>query len=520
MNHRSVFIHRLLVAAVAATMTASTALADHRANEEAAHVSRVERFESAKHIILFIGDGMQLEHEIAASRYLYGEDAGLSFHALPYQGNVSTWDVTTYNKWAEALGRAAYDPTAIVPSVGYDPTRGGELPYPLQTEIDDEYFIPADGSKPFATDSASAATAWATGHKTEDGNIAWLPGDPVDGSLRTIAELLRDQKGFAIGVVSTVPFTHATPAAHVSHNVNRNDYFGIGAEILEVVKPEVVIGGGYPGPEGTNGFRYLSEATYEAVKADAEYLVVERQAGVDGSVSVLEAADLAAADGRKLFGLYGGPGGNFDSPVPYDLPGTPLIEESSDENPLLKDATLAALKVLSQDGDGFFVVIEQGDIDWANHANDFARMVGTIWDLHEAVQTAIDYVNRPGDGMDWGNTLLLVMSDHSNSYMRLNPAMPLGAGDLPTQLIATYPDGEVSYSTRKHTNELARIYAQGAGAWRLKAAEGDWYPCTRIIDNTQLFHVMAAASGADQDSALALAKRVKRRCQDTLPGRR
>jgi len=54
----------------------------------------------AKYIILMIGDGMNIEHEIAASRYLYGKDFKLSFHKLPYQANVATWDVTTYNYWS------------------------------------------------------------------------------------------------------------------------------------------------------------------------------------------------------------------------------------------------------------------------------------------------------------------------------------------------------------------------------------------------------------------------------------
>ena len=65
--------------------------------------------------------------------------------------------------------------------------------------------------------------------------------------MKTIAELLREKKGYAIGVVSTVPFTHATPAAHVSHNKSRDNYTAIGTEILTAVKPEVVIGGGHPG---------------------------------------------------------------------------------------------------------------------------------------------------------------------------------------------------------------------------------------------------------------------------------
>ena len=63
-----------------------------------------------KHVILFIGDGMQLEHEVATSRYLYGMNNALSFHKLPYEANVSTWDVTTYNSFAAILGVPAYDP--------------------------------------------------------------------------------------------------------------------------------------------------------------------------------------------------------------------------------------------------------------------------------------------------------------------------------------------------------------------------------------------------------------------------
>jgi alkaline phosphatase len=138
----------------------------------------------AKYIILFIGDGMNIEHEIATSRYLYGVDLGLTFHQLPYQGNVATWDVDTYNFWSPE----DYDPEAINPYYGYDPSIGGELPYPLGPELPGAEDYHTDK----ATDSASAATAWATGYKTDAGNIAWLSGAPPDGALTTIAELLRE----------------------------------------------------------------------------------------------------------------------------------------------------------------------------------------------------------------------------------------------------------------------------------------------------------------------------------------
>jgi len=448
--------------------------------------------QQVKHIILFIGDGMQLEAEIGASRYLFGEDFALSFHKLPYQGVVATWDVTTYNKHAQAERKPAYDPSAIVPSLGYDPLRGGLLPFPLQSSgFDSAYLLAA------ATDSASAATAWATGYKTDDGNISWLPGDPPNGALPTIAEILRRERGFSIGVASTVPFSHATPAAHVSHNTSRENYHAISEEIVLRTQPDVVIGGGY------HSSTYVSETAYKYLTANAgsPYVFVERAAGVDGARSLAGAAALAVSQGKKLFGLYGDPArGNFESPAPRNSPGNPQIERGSIENPLLKDVVASALQVLGRNKRGFFVMFEQGDIDWAAHANDYQRIVGTVWDLHEAVLAAQAFVDRPGDDIDWSNTLLIVTADHANSFLRLEKQ--LGKGQLPEQHGKQYPNGEVSFRSGSHTNELVRLYARGAEVEKFRKLEGAWYPCTRIIDNTQLFHLMAEVAGAPQRAAL------------------
>jgi alkaline phosphatase len=481
-----------------------------------------KRHEGAKHIILFIGDGMNIEHEIATSRYLYGRDFNLVFHRFPYQANVATWDVDTYKYWSGGV----YDPDNIIPNFGYDPIKGGKLPYPLGPEL--------SGAQAYhtakATDSAAAATAWATGYKTDAGNLAWLPEDPNtggnrnnDGSLKTIAELLRELKGYAIGVVSTVPFTHATPAAQVSHNKSRQCYQinsqpecerGIDEEILTEVKPEVVVGGGHPGYDSAPSFNFISDSVYRAFRngdGSNEYIFVERAAGVDGGLALLQAAQQAVVQSKKLFGLFGKKEfGNFESPEPNNLPGTPLVSPVTRENPTLAEASLAALKVLSRNKNGFFVMIEQGDIDWANHANDFQRMVGTIKDLHDAVQAIVDYVDQPGDDMDWTNTLLIVTADHSNSYMR-NKAN-LGAGALPEQIgigcgydgsACTYPGDEVTYGSTSHTNELCRLYAIGAATVNFRKYEGDWYPCTRIIDNTQIFHMILEAAGVPRDASSA-----------------
>jgi len=129
--------------------------------------------------------------------------------------------------------------------------------------------------------------------------VAWKTGDPDNGQLRTIAEMYRYQKNAAIGVVSTVPFTHATPATFVSHNKSRNNYKDIGYEIINVVKPEVVIGGGHPNWSTS----YMDANDYTLLKSSSEYVLAERLAGVDGNSTIAAKASEAVANGKKLFGL-------------------------------------------------------------------------------------------------------------------------------------------------------------------------------------------------------------------------
>jgi len=433
----------------------------------------------AEHVILFIGDGMQMEHEVAASRYLYGTDLGLSWHGFPVNAYVATWDVTTYDAYASDAGKAPFDDTGFDPLLGYDPAsgRGGAAPFPLSLEGTAYYFLRA------ATDSAAAATAMSTGFKTDAGNIAWKRGDPAGGALSTIAEILRARRGSAIGVVTTVPFDHATPACFVSHNVSRGNSLAIADEITGAVRPDVVIGGGHPGwfPG------YFTADRLAALKADAGYVVVERVAGQDGGAS-LRAAASALPEGRKLFGLFGGAAsGDFEPPVPRNDPGNPGFATVG-ENPSLADMVDAALAVLDRNPNGFFLMAEEGDIDHSNHANDYAMMIGTMWGLDQAVKAALAFVERPGDGMTWENTLLVVTADHGNSLMRLSAQNVLGAGALPAQA-----GGEVTYGTTGHTNELVTLSAKGAGAALFSDRAGREYPGTAIIDNTDVFLVLEAA---------------------------
>lgn len=489
------------------------------------------RAPAAKNVILFIGDGMSAQTEAAAGRYLTGKDDGLVWHAFTAKAFVATWDVNSYNAAARAARRPAFSLGSFAPPLGYDVKEMGPSPR-----------LPGDPRGPFppgpATDSASAATAIATGFKTDSGNIAWLPGDPPDGALTTIAEEYRSARGAAIGVVSTVPFNHATPAAFVSHNPSRSAYYtglkgnkglGLADEIILRTKPDVVIGGGHPlvdNPDLNPKRGYISEALLRALRESPDYVFVERTPGGDGGRAVIEGAGAAAAAGKKLFGLFGGKGGNFEVARVEDAPGRPLVTPGSEENPTLAEATRAALELLGRDPDGFFLAVEQGDIDWTNHDNDLRGSVGCVADLDGAVREALAFVDRPGDAVDWTNTVLLVTADHATGGLFLSAAKRLDRGDLPRQdprvaepeagpragsdrgigangaVIKTpaysspfiYPDGEIAYLTAGHTNELVNLAVTGSAARTFLKYRGSWYPGL-ILDNTQVNAALREALG-------------------------
>lgn len=463
-------------------------------------------------MILVVGDGMQLEHERAASNYLFGTpDGALAHQKFPYRGAASTWDVTTYDRYAFAASSTG----GFDARLGYDPARGGTLPYRQDTTGQTAYFgteLPDGKGRTAAcpaADSASAATSLATGVKTDAGNISWRSGDLDDGRLTTIAEMARSQKRASIGVVSTVPFSHATPAAFVSHNRSRENYQAIAREIVTVTRPDVVIGGGSPrfndpaGIAGPSSFQYVDAPGYANLRSSTEYVLVERTAGVDGGEALLSRAEEAVASGKKLFGLFGGEGGNFEFAVPAR--GQAQVARGSIENPTLADASRAALRVLSRNGNGFFLLVEQGDIDWANHDDDHASMVGGIWDLNEAVKAIEAFIDQPGDDLTWENTLLVVTSDHANGFMRLKKDLAKGQLPAQTQRGAAfhYDPTEVTYGFTgaghdSHTNELVTVSARGAGTGLFRRYEGLWYPGTTIIDNTHIHEVMMTSMGLDR----------------------
>jgi len=459
-----------------------------------------------KHIIIFIGDGMSLSSETAASRYMFGNDSGLVWNSFPVQTFVSTWDIDTYNLYAKKSGSDKYDPEKFYPLTGYDPSKGGDKPYPICKKDNSAYFLTpltdftTGCSSVPATDSASSATAIFTGQKTDSGNISWASGDHADGVLETIAEKMRRQKKASIGAVTTVPFSHATPAAFLCHNTDRGNYTkddknidSIARQIIINTKPDVVIGGGHP---LFCANKYITDELYSFLLNSEEYIFVQTIQGENASVALLDRAKEAVLKRKKLFGLFGeNTDGSIGQFVPQPL--SPSIAKKSKLSPSLKDSVIAALTVLSSDPDGFILMAEQGDIDWANHNNDFQWMIGSVLSLNEAVKATVDFVDKPGDNIDWTNTLIIVTADHANGYLRFGK-IPLKQGELPIRVKSSdsfvYTESEIKYYLHDHTNEPVGLYAIGYGADLIREYEGLWYKNTAIIDNTHIFRILKKAA--------------------------
>ena len=414
-----------------------------------------------KNIILFVCDGMDWDSARAASiyknqrvTYSKGQGRGLAF--LDYKAPRSTFGYMVTSPYAK---KAQFDVNSQVvssvsePSGGYSSSLGGKTPW--SRPADPGYLLGKSASKGHAvTDSAASATSMTTGIKTFNGSINF---DPDGKQLKTIAHQLQED-GFAIGVVSSVPFCHATPGATYAHNVNRNDYQDISRDMLGLRSAshrkdplpgvDVLIGGGWGERHGDDkqkqgnnyaaGNKYLADADLKEIDVDngGKYFVVQRHRGENGSQLLADAALLAATDGNRLFGFFGVKGGhlpfqtadgNFD-PTRGVSRADRYTKSDLNENPTLADMSLAALEVLesrkqSEVNKGFWLMIESGDIDWANHNNNIDDAIGAVLSADEAFSKVVEWVE---DNSNWDDTALILTSDHGHMMVLENPKSLIG----------------------------------------------------------------------------------------------
>ena len=247
--------------------------------------------------------------------------------------------------------------------------------------------------------------------------------DNFNRPCKNIVEKFQE-KGKKTGVVTSVQFSHATPSAFVAHNVNRKNYWAIAEEMIRVVQPDVIMGGGHPGFDGhgspvTPQYKYVSLEDYrylggEGASGNGPYVLVEKR---EDFLKLIHGNPAS-----KIFGLAQNSKGLKPSPAGGS--------GESGDTPTLKEMTQGALRVLGQGRKGFFLMVEGGAIDRGHHANDLNLAIGETLRFQEAVQSVMNWIEDPQNPQGgWDRNLLIVTADHETGY--LSGIEPKGKGVLP-----------------------------------------------------------------------------------------
>lgn len=403
----------------------------------------------AKNIIILISDGCGYNHKAAASIYQHGRTRRQVYERFPVRYGMSTYS-----------HGGSYDPAIAWADFGY--------------------------VKRGATDSAAAATAMSTGVKTADGAIGI---DVYGNPLLHFMEVAEDA-GKATGVVTSVEWTHATPASFVAHNASRGNYDAIGEEMVYSSRTDVIMGCGHPwfGADGEplgvpNTFRYVGgQNTWNDLVAG----VAGGDADGDGVADPWELIQTRAEFQSLMLGptpkrilgtaqvyetLQQGRSGDTHA-APFVVPALPSV-------PTLPEMAAAALNVLDDDPDGFCLMVEGGAIDWAAHSNQSGRMIEEEIDFNDAVETVVEWVRARSN---WGETVVIVTGDHETGYLT-------GPGSDPTwePLVNNGPFVQpgMEWQSGSHTNSLIPIFAKGDAARLLRRAATGRDPVRGdYLDNT------------------------------------
>jgi alkaline phosphatase len=346
-------------------------------------------------------------------------------------------------------------------------------------DMDQTGYISTFSANSFVTDSAPAATAMATGQKTNNGVLSQdktaIPMKKDGNNLTTILELA-EKEGLSTGLITTTRITHATPAAFYAHVDNRDNESEIADQLLKS-GTDVILGGGlqyfigenHTDPTGKMGKRVDEKNLLEEFSSH-DYVLVFNGTG-------LEEIDTAKTD--SLLGLFS------SSHMQYEL------ERISSEEiqPSLALMTEKAIDILSRNPKGFFLMVEGGRIDHAGHERNLTKIVYDTLAFDEAVKVALDFASKNND------TLVITTADHECGGLVLQPEnLTEYEGGLVNPIFAsgtaktTGPryDFITEMQEATHTAVDVPIMASGPGAEKVSHGR---------MDNTEIFEIMKEALG-------------------------
>ena len=340
----------------------------------------------ARNVILFIGDGMGVS-TVTAARIFDGQSLGLSGeeHSLIFETFPHVALVKTYNT-------------------------NQQVP-----------------------DSAGTATAMMTGIKTRAGVINIGPQAhrrdcqaALDNPLKPLG-VTAGERGKSVGIVTTARLTHATPATVFARTPERDwesDRYlpasdrALGCRDIAYQLTHFDAGGGLDVVLGGGRAEFYGGGFDGNRVGEQDDLIQEWLDGGPNRTYITtqdELAQLQAAQqpGQQVLGTFS------RSHMTYVAERTPDTTE-----PTLAEMTSAAIDLLAQAEDGFFLMVEGGRIDHGHHDGKPGYALLETQAFARAIEAALEKV-------DLEETLVLVTADHSHVFtiagypVRGNPILGL-----------------------------------------------------------------------------------------------
>ncbi len=400
-----------------------------------------------KNVILMISDGWGYNQILATNYYMNGKAGTQIYENFPTKLAMSTYSV------------GDYDPETIW----------------------DDF----DNFKSDATDSAAAGTAMSTGSKTYDGAIG------VDEEVEDLSHISEEFEalGKSTGVVSSVEFSHATPASFITHNASRGNYAEIANSMIYESAADVILGCGHPeydnsGNAADMSTKYVGGDATWADLSDGEVLGADADGdGSEDSWSVIQTKEAfeALTTGETPERLIGIPEAyqTLQQKRAGDNADVAYADEMNANVPDLATMSQVALNVLDNNEEGFFLMIEGGAVDWAGHGNQSGRVIEEQEDFNKAVEAVCQWVK---ENSSWNETLVIVTGDHETGYLTgtegvYDEVINNGKGEMPT----------MAWNSGSHTNQLIPFYAKGAGSEIFMKLADDIDPVRgSYLDNTEI----------------------------------
>ena len=268
--------------------------------------------------------------------------------------------------------------------------------------------ITTHSANKLVTCSSAAATALASGKKTKNGMLNVTP-DKV--CLTPISKILQ-QKGFAVGIATTVSIDHATPAGFYAHATSRSDYYDIAKQLPD------------------SGFEFFAGAGFikPTPKDSISVFTLLRENDYAVSTSIQQCYESKTTKNVLI------------QPQGKDVRQLPYAIRKNDKDFTLPQITKLGIEKLYAQNKPFFFMIESGLIDWANHYNLAKEAYGEVKEFSEAIQVALAFYKQyPTE------TLIVVTADHETGGSQI-----LKKG--------------FRFTTKEHTGNIVSVFAIGAGA--------------------------------------------------------